>query len=1170
MKRKIELTALLSIGLLFCSCSDLTNPFLNKEEAKAEITNWQLSDSVTINIFSTYSIPVRVLLGEHLDSFKVHIDNNRLWGSQDSVISRREIKSQYIYSFPFSFYDTGWQKIKLVSYRSNSDSVVDSCVLYAVSPLKQNAVSGMVGDSLILKTLPVNDKQVLYVWNFFNGMVIKEYACSVGVKITAPFTSSYGQLYVEDFSEHRSPATLFEIVSQSQTGLSLVCINDSIRGDTVFSADAQLKFRLEVSGAQQITKASINGSGFDESQRRGNNYLLSHNLNGLDTLTTPQALKIDIKDNLGRSLSKTFYIKFVKLVPVISVAYPEDSMQTSASSVNVLGTVSNIRQNSVLYLSATNNGKEQAKVSLTANKPVFSFEIPLQGASNHISLELFADSLMEGSMLAVHDFYTFYNPFHIDTTAPQIRNIRCNGTLVDSLFTSRSDTMSLEIDAVDNSNKLTVTVNGQPAVKQAGELFYSTKVILDHKKESTVIVIQATDSAGYSAADTIYVRYNRLPRWDNIPTYTVINAGEDNRIQISVIDPDGDPLLVTMTIPLKSGDKVIDATSGQVTWVPQISDTGVYVVKLEATDEYEVTDTFFSVLVKGAGAIPVQLLTSETDFPATLFIGDTLEVTLQEIPLSGTRPFRYSAYFIDNKPQTILNGTDSVLRWIPARSDAGLRKLCIQIMDGLNTVDSDTIEIMVILATVKWEKSNVQFYENSWMNSRPKAILSRPLNFPVSIGYEILFPYNPGATEKDITSSLKGTIEFEDGDTIASLNLSIANDTIPENQERFVIKLLNNDSLFSDVSVLECEIIDDDRVNFYFETVEMRNDENDSTIPVIVKISKPLEKRLVLSLVDSNSSAKQGEDFIIEGSDGKVLFEPGDTQAVIYLKILDDTIAESDEKIVLALKSDSSFALPKKDMFGNDRGNVFTYTIVNDDVPIKYSFSRKENSGTEGDTVSISVRLDSAPKKTILVNYSLDNDPSKTTAVLDTDFRFVDNSGILTFAPGETYKQIRIILIDDAIPKDNIFFTLNLHSESGQAFPGDNPSLKYTILSNEVKVTIIGNWSGVNEYTHSEINITFSLEKPLNTELRVYFAADDSSTAKPGKDYNVIGNDYLVFKPGETMKNMLYKIIDDDEKEETEFLIFRISSVSDNRIAYIGNESWIRIDIEDNDFGVKW
>ena len=90
--------------------------------------------------------------------------------------------------------------------------------------------------------------------------------------------------------------------------------------------------------------------------------------------------------------------------------------------------------------------------------------------------------------------------------------------------------MQLEIDAIDNSNKLTVTVNDQVVNKGSNELFYSTKVILTHKMEPTVIVIQAKDSAGYLVLIQFMSGTTNLPLWTEIPSYAAVNA---DRIQLS-------------------------------------------------------------------------------------------------------------------------------------------------------------------------------------------------------------------------------------------------------------------------------------------------------------------------------------------------------------------------------------------------------------------------------------------------------------------------------------------------------------------------------------------------------------------------------------------------------------------------------------------------------------
>ena len=96
---------------------------------------------------------------------------------------------------------------------------------------------------------------------------------------------------------------------------------------------------------------------------------------------------------------------------------------------------------------------------------------------------------------------------------------------------------------------------------------------------------------------------------------------------------------------------------------------------------------------------------------------------------------------------------------------------------------------------------------------------------------------------------------------------------------------------------------------------------------------------------------------------------------------------------------------------------LLTYTIKNDDIPIKYNFTLPLINEYENDTVvNIAVKLSKAPKAPLTVKYSLDNDPTKTTAILNSDFSFIDNTGLLTFAAGETVKEIGIKLIDDTIP----------------------------------------------------------------------------------------------------------------------------------------------------------
>jgi hypothetical protein len=141
---------------------------------------------------------------------------------------------------------------------------------------------------------------------------------------------------------------------------------------------------------------------FNDSLRMGELYVLNYYLSSLDTIHAPVALTISVTDNLERTVTKTFFVHYIKIDPVINVVYPVgDSMPTAATTVNVLGNISKNQQYDSLYVFARNNGKVQGMVCITQKKPVFSFEIPLTSSSNHIALELYSDSLMVGSQLSV-------------------------------------------------------------------------------------------------------------------------------------------------------------------------------------------------------------------------------------------------------------------------------------------------------------------------------------------------------------------------------------------------------------------------------------------------------------------------------------------------------------------------------------------------------------------------------------------------------------------------------------------------------------------------------------------------------------------------------------------------------------------------------------------------
>jgi hypothetical protein len=1161
MKRKIcGISIGVFISLFVITCSNQTNPFLNKSDSKAKIVSRNVSNSDTVEIFSTQKFVVYVYLREHMDSIRVHIDNNRLQTASETVIRQSDITSEL--SFPYSFYKTGKQNILLVSYINSGDSVADSCFLYAVSPLRQNNISGKVGDSLFLSTPPVVD-QVMYVWDFHNGINAKESRNSAGIKLTTDFTNRFGELFVEDLSNHRSPSYIFQINStaDTQSQLSISCPHDSILEDSVYSRTADFKFTVVVSGAKHLTSASVNGVPFDDSLKIGESFVLSHYLFNLDTVHSPVELKISVADDSGHTANKTWYVHYVKIDPAISVAFPaEDNTTTAFSYINVFGTVMNNQQYNKLFLFILKNGKVADSATIIPGKAGFSFRVPLSGYSNHITLELYADSLMIGSRFDASDFYVFYNPTYIDNIPPQIKSIRCNNeTVIDSTI-SRTDTVKLDIEAMDNSGWLAVYVNGDEVGKDSNTLVFSTNVIIPRTKISTLIQIKASDSSGYSVCDSVYVKYNRLPQWIKTPAYTVVTAGEDCEFEVQVSDPDQDSLFVTMIIERINGTTLLDATSGHVTWHPQLADSGEYKVSLNAGDRTESIDTSFTLLVKGKGAVPVKLLKSSIVFPDTVTVGEPLHVVLCTAPLTGTKPYIYSARFIDERPKTIQNSTDSIVDWTPSAADTGLRILRVAVSDGLNFKDSMDVYFRVmkkILACIRWKQNTSQYHEGELPGTTASIIMNKPLNFKVSIPYTITFPGGTNAASaEDIKPPLSGIFTFNGaGDTVASIILSIVDDQIPEYTERFEIRITGNDSIKvcdSCNTVFVGEIIDNDLVTFSFVETEAEGYEGKKDLVATVKLSKALQTDLELYYeVDwAGTGADTITDFRLDTAGYKLTFAPGVTQAQIKMDIIDDSVPEENEKITLRLHSETEFALPKDSA-------KFVYTIMNDDTPVQYSFIASEMLWLEQDTqMTVLVRLDRKVDSVVVVKYALDNDLSKTTATAGADFQIAENSDSLVFNPGETSKTLKIDLVDDTLPElTDEFFTLKLQSVSSLVKPGQFTLCKYFILKNEVGAFFASqSQSGDEEYNrHPYCKIM--LTKATDIPVTVTFSSDNS-TAEYGSDYTMTAPDhnYIIFNPGEFEKDVGISIDDDERRENTEYIRLQITGVSDWKKAYIMEE----------------
>jgi hypothetical protein len=193
-------------------------------------------------------------------------------------------------------------------------------------------------------------------------------------------------------------------------------------------------------------------------------------------------------------------------------------------------------------------------------------------------------------------------------------------------------------------------------------------------------------------------------------------------------------------------------------------------------------------------------------------------------------------------------------------------------------------------------------------------------------------------------------------------------------------------------------------------------------------------------------------------------------------------------------------------------------TILNDDVPSTLpNISISNVTVAEGGVATFQVTLSAASSQTVTVNFATANG----TALVGSDYN--SNSGVLTFNPGQTSKQISVSTIDDmsSEPTENFFVNLSGATNANIAVNQGTA----TILDNEVPVPAIS----ISDVSQLEGNsgltpfvFTVTLSVPSTQTVSVRFATANGTAN--GYDYqgNVAN---LTFNPGQTSKTITINVI---------------------------------------------
>nr|WP_228028481.1 Calx-beta domain-containing protein [Donghicola mangrovi] len=188
--------------------------------------------------------------------------------------------------------------------------------------------------------------------------------------------------------------------------------------------------------------------------------------------------------------------------------------------------------------------------------------------------------------------------------------------------------------------------------------------------------------------------------------------------------------------------------------------------------------------------------------------------------------------------------------------------------------------------------------------------LSKPATDAVTVEYKALS--SGSADDNDLSYSFAsgynaGTVTFNAGETTAYIKVSTRYDYLDERDESFTLQLYNASEgvgLAGGVSTLRATgvILDDDGVGTNTMLVGspdpiFEGAERSQLVAIDVHLSQPLANAQTFSVSATGLGAKLGKDFKLETK--SITFEPGETDAVVWVKTFRDKAVEANETFTL-------------------------------------------------------------------------------------------------------------------------------------------------------------------------------------------------------------------------------------------------------------------------------
>ncbi len=418
-------------------------------------------------------------------------------------------------------------------------------------------------------------------------------------------------------------------------------------------------------------------------------------------------------------------------------------------------------------------------------------------------------------------------------------------------------------------------------------------------------------------------------------------------------------------------------------------------------------------------------------------------------------------------------------------------------------------------------------------------ILDRSAAVPVTVNWRTV----AGTAGAADFAGGSGSVTFNPGETVKTVPIAIANDTLAEGIEQFGFELtgisgVSGAQLGQRAATATIGVSDGGTVAtpvLLVEDLVVGEFSPTGFVPVAFRLSRPSAAVASVTFETFNWTATgSGFDYFGYGAT-TISFAPGETIKTIQIPLSEFQGVEDPEQFGIRFSNGVGLTvadpLAMVTIIDNDRTDRAPFVSVRD-------VALDESDGF----ANFAVILDRAASTPLTVSYRTVNG----TAVAGSDY--VAQTGALVFLPGETAKTVRVRVIDDTVGEAPETFSLKITGLSG---------VGGAAVADGVGVATIGRSDGgaaatpvlsVADITvsegdalgHAEFRLTLSARSTTATSV-TYFTSSGTATGS-GFDYLGYSATAVTFAPGETVKTVKVPLANNSTVEGPETFFLNLSN----------------------------